>query len=467
MKYLFIVQGEGRGHLTQAIALEEFLRNSGHEVVEILVGKSNTRELPAFFSRNVHAPEGRGHLTQAIALEEFLRNSGHEVVEILVGKSNTRELPAFFSRNVHAPVKRFESPNFLPTASNKRNNLTKSILYNITQLPIYARSMRFINERIAHSGADMVINFYELLTGLTYTFFRIGIPQVCIGHQYLFLHKDFEFPKKNLPGLMLLKFFTRLTALGAKKKLALSFCPMNEDKQNSIRVVPPLLRKEVFLEEPSTGNYIHGYMVNSGFSENVKEWHNHHPEVPLRFFWDKKNEKGINEEPSTGNYIHGYMVNSGFSENVKEWHNHHPEVPLRFFWDKKNEKGIKKIDNTLSFYPLDDAEFLRQMSGCRAYASTAGFESVCEAMYLGKPVLMVPAHIEQDCNAFDAAKNGAGVISSDFNLDKLMEFAKEYNPNPHFCTWVESAPYIIGYALDPDIYTKNSSDHMYMVEEFT
>lgn len=364
--------------------------------------------------------EGRGHLTQAIALEEFLRNSGHEVVEILVGKSNTRELPAFFSRNVHAPVKRFESPNFLPTASNKRNNLTKSILYNITQLPIYARSMRFINERIAHSGADMVINFYELLTGLTYTFFRIGIPQVCIGHQYLFLHKDFEFPKKNLPGLMLLKFFTRLTALGAKKKLALSFCPMNEDKQNSIRVVPPLLRKEVFREEPSTGNY-----------------------------------------------IHGYMVNSGFSENVKEWHNHHPEVPLRFFWDKKNEKGIKKIDNTLSFYPLDDAEFLRQMSGCRAYASTAGFESVCEAMYLGKPVLMVPAHIEQDCNAFDAAKNGAGVISSDFNLDKLMEFAKEYNPNPHFCTWVESAPYIIGYALDPDIYTKNSSDHMYMVEEFT
>ena len=31
MKVLFIVQGEGRGHLTQAITLEEILRRNGHE----------------------------------------------------------------------------------------------------------------------------------------------------------------------------------------------------------------------------------------------------------------------------------------------------------------------------------------------------------------------------------------------------------------------------------------------------
>ena len=33
MKFLFIVQGEGRGHLTQAITLEEMLLRNGHEVV--------------------------------------------------------------------------------------------------------------------------------------------------------------------------------------------------------------------------------------------------------------------------------------------------------------------------------------------------------------------------------------------------------------------------------------------------
>lgn len=73
------------------------------------------------------------------------------------------------------------------------------------------------------------------------------------------------------------------------------------------------------------------------------------------------------------------------------------------------------------------------MAGCKAYASTAGFESVCEAMYLGKPILMVPAHIEQDCNAYDAEKSGAGIISSDFNLQQLLEFAKDYHPNRDLC----------------------------------
>ena len=48
MKFLFIVQGEGRGHFTQAITLEEMLLRNGHEVVEVLVGKSSTRTLPGF-----------------------------------------------------------------------------------------------------------------------------------------------------------------------------------------------------------------------------------------------------------------------------------------------------------------------------------------------------------------------------------------------------------------------------------
>ena len=39
MKFLFIVQGEGRGHLTQAITLEDMLQRNGHEVVEVLVVK--------------------------------------------------------------------------------------------------------------------------------------------------------------------------------------------------------------------------------------------------------------------------------------------------------------------------------------------------------------------------------------------------------------------------------------------
>lgn len=81
--------------------------------------------------------EGRGHLTQAIAMEDLLRRNGHEVVEVLVDKSNSRSLPGFFNRNIKAPIKRFLSPNFLPTPANKRVSLFRSVAYNVTRIHTY------------------------------------------------------------------------------------------------------------------------------------------------------------------------------------------------------------------------------------------------------------------------------------------------------------------------------------------
>lgn len=336
--------------------------------------------------------EGRGHLTQAITLEEMLVRNGHEVVEVLVGKSSARTLPGFFNRNIHAPVKRFISPNFLPTADNKRANLKKSFAYNLLRLPEYIRSMCYINQRIKETGAEVVINFYELLTGLTYAFFRPSVPYVCIGHQYMFLHHDFDFPDKSSIQLWMLRFFTRMTALRSSKKLALSFREMEQDQAHQIVTVPPLIRQEV-----------------------------------------------TSIQPEVGNYIHGYMVNSGFADSVEVFHTAHPEIPLRFFWDRAETDDVTRIDETLSFHQIDDVKFLNGMAGCRAYASTAGFESICEAMYLGKPVLMVPAHIEQDCNAYDAMKAGAGIVCDSFELEPLLRFAGKYCPNRHFIYWVRSS----------------------------
>ena len=51
MKILFIIQGEGRGHLTQALSLRQKLTDEGHQVVGVLVGKSPARRLPDFFSK--------------------------------------------------------------------------------------------------------------------------------------------------------------------------------------------------------------------------------------------------------------------------------------------------------------------------------------------------------------------------------------------------------------------------------
>ncbi len=363
--------------------------------------------------------EGRGHLTQAISMERLLRENGHEIAAVLVGKSPARRLPSFFEETIHAPVEMFESFNFVPSSSNRKASALRTGLYNILHFAGFLPSIRFISRRLRDTKPDVVVNFYDILGTLGYRFSRLKAPMVCLGHQFLYLHRDFRFPPAGYSDRHALNLFTNMVAHGAAKVLALSFRSMPDDPGRRIRVVPPLLRPEVLRLRSASGD----------------------------------------DDPSVrdGGYVHGYMLNAGFSRDVLDWHVAHPEIPLSFFWDKADEAPVKVVDETLSFYYLDDSEFLRQMAGCHAYASTAGFESVCEAMYLGKPLLMVPSHVEQKCNAYDATegyrmalrRTGDGLaescprpaVSSDrFDLDLLLHFAdNEFVADESFPDWARSA----------------------------
>jgi uncharacterized protein (TIGR00661 family) len=193
----------------------------------------------------------------------------------------------------------------------------------------------------------------------------------------------------------MLNFLTRLTSTGAEKLLALSFSPMPDLPGKKIYVVPPLLRKEVL-----------------GLS------------------------------PEDGGYILGYMLNAGYGEEIIRWHNSHPEIIAHFFWDKKDAPEDLEAGPNLFFHRINDVKFLEYMKGCSGYASTSGFESICEAMYLRKPVLMVPTagHIEQRCNSVDAVRAGAGITSDNFDLDKLLEFIPTFNKDDgQFIQWVKQA----------------------------
>ena len=77
----------------------------------------------------------------------------------------------------------------------------------------------------------------------------------------------------------------------------------------------------------------------------------------------------------------------------------HPHTRLHFFWDQPDAPEELKVDDTLTFHRINDEKFLKMMAGCKAFATTAGFESVCEALYMGKPCMLIPAHVEQECNA--------------------------------------------------------------------
>lgn len=322
----------------------------------------------------------------------MLVRNGHEVVAMLVGKSNRRELPAFFFDTIEAPVYRFDSPNFLPAANNRKTNIWISIIYNLLKTPQYLRSIWFIHYKIKQLDADVVVNFYEMMIGLTYAFFPPKIPYISVAHQYLFLHPGYKFPDKNKVELLMLKFFTYITCVRSSKLFALSIEQKENVPDRRIVVVPPLLRKEILQCQSENGDYLHGYMLNTNYADEI-------------IAYQKK----------------------------------HPDVQMHFFWDKKDSPAETIVNEHLTFHKLDDKLFIQYMVGCKGYATTAGFESVCEAMYLGKPVLMVPTHIEQACNAHEASLAGAGVVSDHFNIDALLAYIPLYKGNTDFHAWAQQS----------------------------
>ena len=357
--------------------------------------------------------EGRGHLTQALTLRQMLAACGHEVTGIVVGKSPARQIPAFFTEKIGAPIYYVESPNFLPAGEKGRPPLTRSIAYNVMRIGRFREGILTIR-RLARQ-ADVVVNFYDLLTGLAYGLGGLHIPLVCVGHQYLFLRPDFVFPPGHRVPLWLLRLYTRGTAFRATSLLALSFRPLDDCGASRIHVVPPLLRQAVRQARPTAGDYLHGYLLNSGFSRDIRAWHEAHPDVALHFFWDK---------PTPG--------------------------------------GELRVDSKLSFHGLDDEAFIRYMAGARAYATTAGFESVCEAMYLGKPVLMVPTHIEQLCNAYDAEAAGAGIRCATFDLDRLNSL-RPVDSRP-FREWTDRASRLIPEQIEAAVRRATEESHSRFVQ---
>ncbi|MBP9068498.1 MAG: glycosyltransferase [Bacteroidia bacterium] len=344
--------------------------------------------------------EGRGHMTQAISMYDMLIEQGHTVCAVIVGTSGRREIPAFFFDKIKTKIVQLPSPNFITDKKNKSINITKTLLYNFKELGIYKASLKRIDILMKEHQPDVVINFFDLLIGLYYRYYKPKAKLICIAHQYIYLHSDFEFPNGRMLDRWAIKFFTRITSSRATKKLALSFYNIHT-LNDEVIIVPPLLRKEIFELTSRQSDYFLVYLVNNGYYEDIIEWHKANPSIEVHCFTDQ------------------------------------PEV-LR----SNNPYASEK----LFLHALNDTLFLEMMSNAKGLASTAGFESVCEAMYLGKPVLMVPVqgHYEQFCNSRDGYKAGAGIFSDKFDLSKLVNFSSTFNTeNKFYKDWVLNAKHKI------------------------
>lgn len=338
--------------------------------------------------------EGRGHLTQAISLGQILRSAGHEVVGALVGTSPGRQIPAFFNESIHAPVFHFDAPNIIYKAQGGGMNLRRTLCTHLANIPKYLRSLQRIHRTVRQIRPDLIVSFYDTYGGLYNLMYRSEIPMVCIAHQYLLLHPRFVFPEQSRVSRFLINLNSKSTSWFAGKRLALSFREIPSRPDLKITVVPPLLRREI------------GRLV-----------------------------------PRKGDYFLVYMTHHSLSQQIISWHQQHPDVRLHCFWDNPNVSEEFEYDKTLTFHRINSEKYLNMLAGCLALVTTAGFESVCEAMYLGKPVMMVPVpnHFEQECNALDGVISGAGVTSKSFDLSILLDYLPTHiDQSVKFRAWYHS-----------------------------
>lgn len=337
--------------------------------------------------------EGRGHLTQALALRRLLIGAGHRVEAAIVGQSPRRAVPSFFEEAFQAPVRYVDSPSFVADGEDRAVRLWKTLLHELGRSPAFVESLSTIDAAVERHDPDVIVNFFEPLGGGYAVRHRPSIPIVAVGHQYMFHHSSYQFPPGRWMERWAAQAFARITAWGASRRLALSLYPAPNCPGDDLAVFPPLLRPSLF-------------------------------DHPLG-----------REEP----FFLVYLLNSGYAREIIEWHERNPSVQLHCFWDRSNAASVERYDQTLTFHQLDDEKFLSLMARCQGVVSTAGFESVAEAMYLGKPVQVVPVdgHFEQLCNAFDTVRAGAGVRSSCFDISQLQAFLPHSSDcNADFRQWV-------------------------------
>lgn len=345
--------------------------------------------------------EGRGHMTQAMAVKEMVEAAGHQVVAVTLGVSAHRQVPEFFESAMKTPVRRLPTLEFKYRNSKAVSN-SATLLGVLRNLPRYRQLIRELETVVREAKPDIIINFFEPIAAFYTLTRRERPPVVTVGHQFMFQHPGYVRTPQLWKQLISMRIYTWL--LGARAtKLALSFYDAPNLPRKRIIVGPPILRKQLFSLQPKPD----------------------------------------------GDFTLVYLLNHGYAEQIIRWSEANPQTKLHCFYDKPGAPAESQHSPALMFHKLDGEKFLKFMAECRNVVCTAGFESVSEAAWLGKPLFLVPVenHIEQQVNAIDAQQFGLGIAEKSFNLDRLRELPNSL-PTEKFRAWLDCAPQKLFQAIE-------------------
>ena len=231
--------------------------------------------------------EGRGHLTQALAAGEMLRAAGHTVVGALVGASGRRAVPAFFGDAIGAPVGSYVSPNFVSGRDGAIRPFA-TVVHALRAAPRASASLDRLAGAIQRTEPDVIVNFYEALVGAYALTRPLDVPVVAVGHQFMMGHPAYPLARSQPIQRAALGAYTRLAGARAAVRLALSFYPAPDLPERRVRVVPPLLRASLFrlCRRAPAERRLLVYLMEPALAGHLAAWSDRTPGVAVDCFSD-------------------------------------------------------------------------------------------------------------------------------------------------------------------------------------
>lgn len=331
--------------------------------------------------------EGRGHMSQALCLKEKLEKRGHTISNVLIGGKNLDSLPSFFTEKLDCPIDILTSPFFQLDKKEQSVLFAKSIIFSIYNFPAYIKSLLKIRKIIKRENPDALVSFYEPLAGFYLRLFNDKRAAFFVGHQYFMDHPAVEQLFEKKLEKLFFKFYNFISSTKNGSKFCLSFTQEKDIISKNIFVCPPLIKSEIMLDD-GRSDVLDSDVIDS--------------------------------------YILVYLLNSGYDEQITNWSNNNPSTKIVAFKNSP-QKEVDKISDSLTFHNINGPKFNSKLKECEAYVSTAGFDSIAEASYLGKKIMMVPTenHFEQKYNALDAQRAKIALKASSFNISLLINSPEE------------------------------------------
>src|SRR5580704_13126779 len=104
--------------------------------------------------------EGRGHMTQAMAVREMAVAAGHQVVAVTLGASSHRQVPEYFESAMKVHVTRLPTLEF-KYKNNREVSNSATLLGVLANLHKYAYRLRRLDAIVRATQPDIILNFFE------------------------------------------------------------------------------------------------------------------------------------------------------------------------------------------------------------------------------------------------------------------------------------------------------------------